>query len=79
MRISEGTSDAVPFVTGIIALILSELPRYQYENNTGADTIEEFKTVFMNTADKCPGQVTPHDDHYGYGLIQGYDAYLALK
>jgi serine protease AprX len=77
--ISEGTSIAVPFVTGIIAIILGELPRYQHENNTGVDTVDKFKTAFMNTAEKLPGQSIPHDDHYGYGLIQGYDAYVALK
>jgi subtilisin family serine protease len=77
--ISEGTSVAVPFVTGIIAIILGELPQYQHENNSGINTINKFKITFMNTADELSGQNTPHDDHYGYGLIQGFDAYTALK
>ncbi len=79
--IIEGTSVAVPFVSGIIAIILGELPEYQQEhaNNTGAATVDEFKTVLKNTAEKLPSQNTPHDDHYGYGLIQGYEAYLDLK
>jgi len=77
--ISEGTSVAVPFVTGIIAIILGELPKYQHENNSGINTINAFKITFMNTAKPLSGQTTPHDDHYGYGLIQGYDAYFSLK
>jgi serine protease AprX len=77
--ISEGTSVAVPFVTGIIAIILGEMPQYQHENNTGVDAVNHLKTTFMNTADELPGQTTPHDDHYGYGLIQGYEAFVALE
>lgn len=66
-----GTSQSTAFVSGIIALILEAYPKYQHESNDGEDTIKEFKDAFMKTAEKCPGQKSPHDDRYGYGLIKG--------
>jgi serine protease AprX len=70
-----GTSQAAPFVAGTVALFLDAYP--QYRHNSSA--VHLFKNVFMDTAEKCGEQNTPHDDRYGYGLVQAYDAYVALK
>jgi len=70
-----GTSIAAPFVTGIIALLLEGHPQYKHKDS-GA--VEQLKTVLMDTAEKLNEQEKPHDRYYGYGLIQGYDAFLAI-
>ena len=75
----KGTSLAVPFVTGGLALILEKLPEYQHENNTGEADVNKVKNELMNTARKLSGQEVPHDNYYGYGLFQAYDLYRALK
>lgn len=78
-RIGSGTSQATAFVAGGIVLLLDANPEYQGGGAGGsANTITQFKNVFMNTAEKCSGQNTPHDDHYGYGLIKVEDAEKAL-
>ena len=59
--VAQGTSQAVPYVGGAIALVLQA---------RGSVSVSAMKTDLMNTAKKCPGQATPHDDQYGYGLIQ---------
>ena len=75
----DGTSMAVPFVTGGLALILGDLPQYQHENNSGEADINKIKDKIMGTAKKISGQESPHDDKAGYGLFQAYDLYRALK
>jgi subtilisin family serine protease len=74
-----GTSMSVPFVTGSLACILGELPKYQHENNSGEADITKVKEKIKSTTMKLSEQQTPHDDKYGYGLFQAYDLYLALK
>ncbi len=70
-----GTSQATAFVAGGIALLLDANPEWQREGNSGGDAnaVDHFKDVFMDTAEKLD-QITPHDDYYGYGLIQVKDA-----
>ncbi len=74
----DGTSLAVPFVTGSLACILGELVQYQHENNSGEASINKVKEKIRGTSKKLANQDTPHDDRYGYGLFQAYDLYKAL-
>jgi bacillopeptidase F len=74
-----GTSHSTAFVSCCLALVLSALPQYKVASNDGETTIVKFKQVLMDTALKLDGQAVPHDDHYGYGLIQAYAAYAALS
>ncbi|MDD5503117.1 MAG: S8 family serine peptidase [Candidatus Thermoplasmatota archaeon] len=67
---ASGTSQAVPYAGGAIALVLQA---------HGPVSISAMKTALMNTAKKCPGQATPHDNRYGYGLIQAADLLAALQ
>jgi serine protease AprX len=74
-----GTSLAVPFVSGGLALILGELSQYQREYNSGEEDITKVKNKLMSTSKRLPRQESPHDDRYGYGLFQAYDLYNALN
>jgi subtilisin family serine protease len=75
-----GTSQSTAFVAGGIALLLDANPEWQREGNSGGDVsaVDHLKDVFMDTAQELSGQDTPHDDYYGYGLIQVRDAHAAL-
>jgi subtilisin family serine protease len=73
-----GTSHAAAFVSGCLALVLGALPRYLPRNNEGETTIVKFKQALMDTALKLEGQARPHDEHYGYGLIQAAALRAAL-
>ena len=75
-----GTSQATAFVAGCIALLLDASPEWQREGNSGGDAsaIDHFKDVLMETAQKLSDQDAPHDDYYGYGLIQVKDAEAGL-
>jgi len=75
-----GTSQAVPFVSTALALILEEHPEYKRDGANGGDeaAIQDVKNVLMGTARPTPHQETPHDDHYGYGLIDPRRAVEAL-
>ena len=75
----DGTSMAVPFVSGGLALILGELTQYQHENNSGEADITAVKDTLKATCETLPGQEKPHDNRYGYGLFQALDLYKALK
>lgn len=74
-----GTSPATVFVSAAIAVMLDALPQYRQASNAGETTIVKFKQAFMETARALDSQATPHDDGYGYGLVQAHDAYLALS
>ena len=80
-----GTAQAATYVTGILALLLQAYPGYQHDGalNQNETTIEFFKDVLMSTAKKIgnlegASDEYPHDDFYGYGLIQAYEAYKEL-
>ncbi len=68
---SSGTSQAVPFVSSVLAQILQARPQYSRDGSEGGDeqAVENLKTVFMETARATSYQETPHDPGYGYGLV----------
>ena len=81
-----GTSQAAAYVAGIIALLLDAYPEYKHDGmkNENVSTIHLFKEIFAKTAKKIGNLMNiddelSHDDLYGYGLIQAYDAYLELS
>jgi serine protease AprX len=68
---ANGTSQATAFVAGGMVLLLDANPQYQGGGSGGgSNTINQVKEVLMDTALEYTGQTTPHDDRYGYGLIQ---------
>jgi hypothetical protein len=66
-----GTSPAAAFASGAIALALQVNPGYAGSGSSAK--VIELKGALMQTAKKLGAQDTPHDDHYGYGLIQAAD------
>ncbi len=66
---ASGTSQAVPFVTATVALMLEGKPRL---NDAG--DVDHLKRVLAATAQDVPGQVQPHDVAAGYGLVQAKTA-----
>ncbi|MDI6856328.1 MAG: S8 family serine peptidase [Candidatus Thermoplasmatota archaeon] len=73
-----GTSQSAPFVAGVLALILDALPQYQHEQTNNSTAIRYFKQVLADSAEKLDEQNIPHDNSYGYGLVQVLDAYLRI-
>jgi len=80
-----GTSQAAAYVAGIIALLLDAYPAYKHggDKNQNETTINLFKQIFAKTARKIGslnenGDEYSHDDFYGYGLIQAFEAYKEL-
>lgn len=80
---ASGTSQAVPFVCSVLAILLDDraFPEYRHDGVEGGseETIEKFKNVFMSTSLKLGSQERPHDEYYGYGLIQAQKAYNGLE
>jgi subtilisin family serine protease len=70
-----GTSPAAVFVTAGLALLLQMKPGYQRAGAAGVDAV---KNAIMNSAKKAAGQAAPHDDHYGYGILQAAGAAALL-
>ncbi len=64
-----GTSPATAIAAGIVALLLQAKPTLR-PGATSANVLI-LKTALMLGALKAPGQVSPHDPWYGYGLIYG--------
>ncbi len=68
--VASGTSASTVFVSGAVVLLLEAHPEYQRNSTAGGpDAVAHFKQLFMDTA-RPLAQETPHDDHYGYGLLQ---------
>jgi serine protease AprX len=74
-----GTSQAAAYVAGTIALLLEAYPNLERNKNT---TIF-IKEILAETAKKVrgvyKGDRLSHNDRYGYGLVQAYDAYVKLS
>lgn len=69
---ADGTSQATPFVTAAVALMLEGKP-----DLAGRDDVERVKLVLVQTAQPVPGQTRPHDEAAGYGLLQAEAAVRA--
>jgi serine protease AprX len=65
-----GTSPATAIVAGGLALVLEAHPEVR---KVDAAAVEKVKTSMMRAALPLPGQSTPHDNQYGYGLFQAAD------
>ena len=64
-----GTSPAAALVSGVLALVLEEHPDYV---KSGSSTkVRDLKNALLASCAKAPGQKSPHDDRYGYGILQG--------
>lgn len=64
-----GTSPATALTSGVLALVLQEHPEYV---KTGSSSrVKDLKNGLMSTCEKAPGQQSPHDDRYGYGILKG--------
>ncbi|MHB8604201.1 MAG: S8 family peptidase [Thermoplasmatota archaeon] len=70
--VASGTSQAAPFVAGLIALLLEKHPELKH---VSPDTVARVKQALMTTSAKigplAGGSPSAHDDKYGYGLVQG--------
>jgi len=67
-----GTSQATPFVTAVLALVLEARPEFQPENSigNGRTAVDRMKNALAVSAKVLTGQRVPHDDGRGYGLLQ---------
>jgi serine protease AprX len=70
--VASGTSQATPFVTAAVALLLEGRPDLP---NRAA--VLHLKQVLVDTARPVAGQVEPHDEAAGYGLLQAESALRA--
>ena len=70
-----GTSPAAVFVAAALALVLEMKPSYKRAGASGVDAV---KKAIMDSAKKVSGQTTPHDVHYGYGILQAKAAAALL-
>ena len=64
-----GTSQATPFVTSAVALLLEGRPAI-----TNAAGVEKVKEALIDSARDLAGQTGPHDNRAGYGFLQAHQA-----
>ncbi len=67
-----GTSQATPFVTAAVALMLEGRPALTTESQ-----VATLKRVLVDSAEPIPGAARPHDSAAGYGLLQAERALRA--
>lgn len=72
--VASGTSQATPFVTAAVALLLEGRPDLP---NRAA--VLQLKQVLVDTANPVEGQARPHDEAAGYGLLQARTALAAYS
>lgn len=78
--LATGTSQAAPFVGGLLALILEELPELRRQDEATVVDVKSKMMVVSKKIGPLEGQgSTAHDDRYGYGLIQGEALLEALS
>ncbi len=70
-----GTSPAAALAAGALALVLELHPSSM--KGGSSSTVTQLKDAMRQSCATVPGQSTPHDDRYGYGVLQA-DA-LAAK
>ncbi len=70
--LADGTSQATPFVTSIVALMLEGEPKIGSRSGVMA-----LKSALINSAKPVEGQQLPHDHAAGYGIVQAADAIAA--
>ncbi|HLF17145.1 MAG TPA: S8 family serine peptidase, partial [Candidatus Thermoplasmatota archaeon] len=63
--VATGTSQATPFVTAVVAILLEDHPALR-----GREDVLSLKRALMETARPVAGQREPHDDAAGYGIVQ---------
>ncbi len=60
-----GTSQATPFVTAVVAMLLEGRPAL-----TTSSQVATLKRALVDSAEPLAGAATPHDSASGYGLVQ---------
>lgn len=69
-----GTSQATPFVTAVVALMLEDKPSL-----TDKAGVMRVKQALVDSARPVAGQARPHDNAAGYGLVQAQAAIAAYR
>lgn len=71
-----GTSASAALLSGLLALLLQAHPEFRHASQ---DAVLAVKQALVGTSLPLEGQATPHDDWYGYGLVQLGDAHTRLS